>query len=72
MRTATVNVPLDGILSMLLSFNLNNENKLWLSKKLAESARADKSDEEWSEEEEREAFLYTSIINAAKFLEKYI
>ena len=36
------------------------------------NAVASQTDDEWTEEQEREAFLYTSKVNAAKIFAKYM
>ncbi|MBO7462403.1 MAG: hypothetical protein J6T96_07385 [Bacteroidales bacterium] len=36
------------------------------------NAVASQTDDEWTEEQEREAFLYTSKVNAAKIFAKYL
>ncbi len=37
-----------------------------------QSDTVSQTDDEWTEEQEREAFLYTSKVNAAKILAKYL
>lgn len=44
----------------------------WKLKSIQEADASQPTTEEWSEQEEREAFLHTSRVNAANMMSKYL